>query len=138
MSIGEAVQPTAAAHFDNSENNLNNPDPTRTVPWGDQSWDEMMIGYFDVAVPISVFGIKPGKSADPSEVRFGGQRISVAAILKSISDLDRNNNGKLEKAEVPAQRQRLFDLLDANNDDILTTDEAQESIRKLRDRRKRD
>ena len=38
------------AHFDNSENNLANPDPTATVRWGDQTWEEMMIGYFDVAI----------------------------------------------------------------------------------------
>ncbi|MEO2019669.1 MAG: redoxin domain-containing protein [Fuerstiella sp.] len=123
------------AHFDNSENNLHNPDPTRTVPWGDQSWDEMMVGFFDVAVPISVFGIRPGKAADADDVQIGGQRIEIAALLKAIRELDKNKNGKLEKAEVPEKRQRLFDLLDANNDDILTTDEAQESIRKLRDRR---
>ena len=38
------------AHFDNSENNFANPDPTRNVGWGDQTWDEMMIGYFDMAL----------------------------------------------------------------------------------------
>jgi hypothetical protein len=37
------------AHFDNSPNNPNNPDPAKEVTWGDQSWDEMMIGFFDVA-----------------------------------------------------------------------------------------
>lgn len=37
------------AHFDNSANNLGNPDPTRTVTWGDQTWDEMMVGIFDLA-----------------------------------------------------------------------------------------
>jgi peroxiredoxin/mono/diheme cytochrome c family protein len=37
------------AHYDNSESNLNNPDPTKTVRWGDQTWNEMMIGYFDIA-----------------------------------------------------------------------------------------
>jgi hypothetical protein len=37
------------AHFDNSPNNPNNPDATKEVAWGDQSWDEMMIGFFDVA-----------------------------------------------------------------------------------------
>lgn len=36
------------AHYDNSENNLSNPDPTATVHWGDQTWDEMMIGYFSM------------------------------------------------------------------------------------------
>jgi hypothetical protein len=30
--------------FDNSEQNKANPDPARSVPWGDQSWDEMFFG----------------------------------------------------------------------------------------------
>lgn len=34
------------AHFDNSADNLANPDPSKTVRWGDQTWEEMMIGYF--------------------------------------------------------------------------------------------
>lgn len=36
------------ALYDNSANNWANPDPTKTVTWGDQTWEEMMIGYFDV------------------------------------------------------------------------------------------
>jgi hypothetical protein len=39
------------AHFDNSPNNPANPDPTKEVKWGDQSWEEMMIGWFDVMIP---------------------------------------------------------------------------------------
>ncbi|REK08969.1 MAG: hypothetical protein DWQ37_19080 [Planctomycetota bacterium] len=35
------------AVFDNSEDNLNNPDPTKTIGFGDQTWDEMMIGFFE-------------------------------------------------------------------------------------------
>jgi peroxiredoxin/mono/diheme cytochrome c family protein len=34
------------AHFDNSESNLANPDPTQSVGWGEQTWEEMMIGWF--------------------------------------------------------------------------------------------
>jgi peroxiredoxin len=37
------------AWYDNSADNPNNPDPTRTVRWGDQTWDEMMIGFVDYA-----------------------------------------------------------------------------------------
>jgi hypothetical protein len=37
------------AHFDNSRQNLNNPDPTVPVRWGDQTWEEMMIGWVDFA-----------------------------------------------------------------------------------------
>lgn len=39
------------AVFDNSEGNPNNPDPSRTVGWGQQSWDEMMIGFYTYMEP---------------------------------------------------------------------------------------
>jgi len=35
------------AHFDNSPNNPANPDPNKEVRWGPQTWEEMMIGWFD-------------------------------------------------------------------------------------------
>jgi len=40
------------AHFDNSVNNKFNPDATKEVHWGEQTWEEMMIGFFDVSVPM--------------------------------------------------------------------------------------
>ena len=33
-------------HYDNSSANRYNPDPTATVRWGDQTWEEMMLGYY--------------------------------------------------------------------------------------------
>lgn len=39
-----------SAHFDNSAANRANPDPTATVHWGDQTWEEMMIGFFTYTV----------------------------------------------------------------------------------------
>lgn len=39
------------ATFDNSANNPHNPDPTKTIQWGDQSWEEMNIGFTEVAFP---------------------------------------------------------------------------------------
>ena len=41
---GTVIECTAA--FDNSDNNLVNPDSTKPVTWGDQSFEEMMIGFF--------------------------------------------------------------------------------------------
>jgi hypothetical protein len=41
------------AHFDNSPNNKFNPDPTKAVIWGDQSWDEMMVGFFNFVFDAS-------------------------------------------------------------------------------------
>jgi hypothetical protein len=40
------------AHFDNSAANPYNPDPTKSVHFGPQSWDEMMIGYFEIATDL--------------------------------------------------------------------------------------
>ena len=38
------------AHFDNSDANLNNPDPNQRVRWGEQTWEEMMFGWFEMAL----------------------------------------------------------------------------------------
>jgi peroxiredoxin len=40
------------AYFDNSSENLANPDPSKTVRWGPQTWEEMMIGWFDIGIPV--------------------------------------------------------------------------------------
>jgi len=48
LKAGTILQ--AVATFDNSANNSHNPDPTATVTWGEQTWAEMMVGFFDVAV----------------------------------------------------------------------------------------
>jgi hypothetical protein len=44
----------AIAWYDNSKNNPHNPDPDATVTWGDQTSDEMMVGFFDVAIPAGM------------------------------------------------------------------------------------
>jgi hypothetical protein len=42
------------AHFDNSPNNPDNADPKKEVTWGDQSWDEMMVGFFNLEFPAGM------------------------------------------------------------------------------------
>ncbi|MFP6762161.1 MAG: redoxin domain-containing protein [Planctomycetaceae bacterium] len=117
------------AHYDNSAENIHNPDPSVTVRWGDQTWEEMMIGYFDVAVPKSALRLSSGPG--DTEVQIGGRRMSVQKLLKSINALDRNRDGRLEKTEVPARLQTLFRVLDADGDEQLTREEFQNTIRKL-------
>ncbi len=41
------------AVYDNSLSNLSNPDPMMDVTFGDQTWDEMMIGFFHYSVPVN-------------------------------------------------------------------------------------
>jgi hypothetical protein len=44
----------AIAWYDNSKDNPHNPDPDQLVRWGDQTSQEMMVGFFDVAIPAAV------------------------------------------------------------------------------------
>jgi hypothetical protein len=46
MPMPEGTQLHCVAHFDNSEENLVNPNPRVPVMWGDQTWEEMMVGTF--------------------------------------------------------------------------------------------
>ena len=52
LKAGTMLQ--AVAIYDNSKDNPHNPDPDSAVTWGDQTYDEMMVGFFDVAVPAAM------------------------------------------------------------------------------------
>lgn len=52
MPKGTRIEVTG--YFDNSANNRFNPDPTKEVKWGEQSWEEMMMGFFDVAIDVKM------------------------------------------------------------------------------------
>jgi thiol-disulfide isomerase/thioredoxin len=56
----------ATAWYDNSKENPFNPDPTKTVRFGEQTFEEMMIGYFDWIPDVAVPG---GPSATPAAPR---------------------------------------------------------------------
>ncbi|HYI97757.1 MAG TPA: thiol-disulfide isomerase [Bryobacteraceae bacterium] len=47
LPAGSSIESTAV--FDNSPNNPFNPDPKTTIKWGDQSWEEMHIGFMEIA-----------------------------------------------------------------------------------------
>jgi hypothetical protein len=49
LKAGTKIQ--AVAWYDNSRKNPHNPDPSAAVHWGDQTYEEMMVGFFDIAVP---------------------------------------------------------------------------------------
>jgi mono/diheme cytochrome c family protein len=52
LKAGTELQ--AVAWYDNSRDNPHNPDPESAVHWGDQTYDEMMVGFFDVAVAANL------------------------------------------------------------------------------------
>jgi Copper type II ascorbate-dependent monooxygenase, C-terminal domain len=50
IHLPKGTKVEVTAYYDNSANNVNNPDPTKEVHWGEQTFEEMMMGYFSVVV----------------------------------------------------------------------------------------
>jgi hypothetical protein len=46
IALPKGTRLDCVAYFDNSPKNRFNPDPTKPVRWGDQTWEEMMIGWY--------------------------------------------------------------------------------------------
>lgn len=70
--IAKGTRVVCTAWYDNSSDNLANPDPTSTVRWGDQTWEEMMIGYYSCLYsdPDRLAGGQPsGAALDPAAPR---------------------------------------------------------------------
>jgi hypothetical protein len=50
LALKAGTELQAVAWYDNSCQNMHNPDPDAQVVWGEQTSEEMMVGFFDVAV----------------------------------------------------------------------------------------
>lgn len=58
------------ARFDNSADNPNNPDPKRVVHWGEQTNDEMLVGYMEMALGKQDLSLPPPSVEKLAEGRY--------------------------------------------------------------------
>jgi peroxiredoxin len=104
--IPKGTRLVCTAHWDNSEKNLSNPDPTKTVTWGDQTWEEMMIGFY-----VEVF--PKGEVPQSSSSRGFASQLDPERVFGT---LDANADGKLTKDELPERLRERMSLADLNGD----------------------
>jgi hypothetical protein len=64
LTLPAGTRIDCVAHFDNSANNKFNPNPAKEVTWGEQTWEEMMIGFFTYTVPYSPQSTAAGTQAN--------------------------------------------------------------------------
>ena len=58
------------ARYDNSADNPSNPDPKRTVTWGEQTRDEMLVGYVEVALADQDFALGEPEARKRDDGRY--------------------------------------------------------------------
>lgn len=117
------------AWFDNSAANPANPDATKVVRWGKQSFDEMMIGYVEYVLAVEDPAHDEGQGpqhAAPLRRRAksppaGGER--GPTLAQWLDQFDVNGDGRIDQRELPKQLQRYFARYDHDGDGVLTRDE---------------
>ena len=101
VPLREGARIELTGWFDNSPNNRFNPDPKSEVRWGDQSWEEMMLGYVDISV-------KPG--TEPKRVlkrEAPDVRAPFYGVWELVSVVSRDKNGNERKTYGDAPRGQI-------------------------------
>lgn len=124
LPLNTAEQIQCVAHFDNSVNNVVNPDPLATVRWGDQSWEEMMVAFFEVAVPRSTY------TRDVNQERQSKYTEAKQLATQWIKKRDRNGDDRVQPDEVSDVFRRFaFSEVDRNRDREINLEETTAHIR---------
>jgi hypothetical protein len=63
LAVPAGTKIVCVAHFDNSDKNKFNPDPTKKVRFGDPTYDEMMIGFMEYTVDSQHLNQETAKAA---------------------------------------------------------------------------
>jgi hypothetical protein len=113
--------------FDNSKDNPANPDPSQPVRWGDQSWEEMMLGFFDILMPPGS-APKKGKTRKPATTGLD--------IVGMFDSADADHNGGLAEAEVTHDLiKENFALIDQDQDKLLRLGEIMAAVKVMAGKR---
>jgi peroxiredoxin len=124
VPIGSVIH--CRAVYDNSAANLANPDPAKTVRWGDQSWDEMMLGFFDVILPRDD-ARKPGTKPVHTGLDIVG--------MFDVADADHNAGLDPKEASGNELLKKYFATIDRDGDGLLQLGEILAALRTMANRR---
>jgi hypothetical protein len=114
--------------YDNSKRNPANPDPNRTVPWGDQSFDEMLY----TALRYRWVGETSDHPNDHDELLKKNRLFGI---------LDQDMNGKLEPTELVGRAGTMIKanlaMIDTNHDGVISPAELEAAADRLPKRLRR-
>jgi peroxiredoxin len=129
LEIEAVEQLSFVASFDNSTNNPFNPNPGEWVTWGDQTWEEMAVAFFEVSEPRN----KSVESTVVPKTELNGIADSLEKsretkiekyIARVLKELDSNQDGRIVRSETEIVLRRWnFEFWDRNGNDVVTVDE---------------
>ena len=119
--------------FDNSTNNPFNPDPDQYVVWGDQTWEEMAVGFFNIARPRIEEAPTPAptlpqqSATEKPKLVFSQatQARAQAHARKLIEKNDSNGDGKLDSKELPHLLRNQIRNCDVDQDGFFSVNEIE-------------
>ncbi|QEG21529.1 thioredoxin-like domain-containing protein [Mariniblastus fucicola] len=140
IELSEVRRLQATVEFDNSKENPFNPDPSKLVSWGDQTWEEMAVAFYDIAVPHQPndAAVKNSESQNlQAEPTIQARQLTEDQLArvdeierKYFERFDKDNDGFIVRGELPrAVRTWGFNAYDKNGDGKLTRDEVREQAR---------
>ncbi len=97
--------------WDNSADNISNPNPDATVRWGEPTTDEMSFGFLSFINEDNAGGDLFGQSG----------QMDVTAI---VAFTDKSRDGKMQLEEAPEQVKAYFAMMDTNKDQAVDMAEA--------------
>ncbi|MFK7778934.1 MAG: alkyl hydroperoxide reductase, partial [Gimesia sp.] len=115
--------------FDNSKENPFNPDPNEYVTWGDQTWEEMALAFFEIAKPRvkKKTKVKPVKN---KTLIAAERKQRVAKFMADFNKrFDKNKDGQVALDEIPLAAQRYGKIRDRNGDGLIKEDELNIPVR---------
>jgi hypothetical protein len=112
--------------FDNSASNPVNPDPAEHVAWGDQTWEEMAVAFFEIAVPREEQE-SPSSDLAPDPAHALRRRVEIDQFVTRFFDrFDANRDGQIDRSEVPIAVDRFaYGELDEDGDERLSRTEME-------------
>jgi hypothetical protein len=123
-----------SATFDNSESNPVNPDPAQHVTWGDQTWEEMAVAFFEIAVPRQKASeAKSTLAATAVVVDQRSERVQ-RFTTQFFSRFDANTDDQIHRSELPLSMERFgFWNWDDDGDGNLSRTEVTRAIERHAD-----
>jgi peroxiredoxin len=122
------------ATFDNSASNPVNPDPTQHVTWGDQTWEEMAVAFFEIAVPRKQ---APDANVEPAvtAAELGRRSQRAQQFTKQFFQrFDSNTDRQIHRSELPLSMERFgFWNWDDDGNGSLTSTEVARAVERRAD-----